>query len=163
MSFAYLASTPGLNHNHSLLAVPAGWVVSMAPLWWAVGKANSVAPGTYKNANPKESWENLDSADISATLKRQLRRAVDANNNNHTNLPLFAAGLAAANAAHVDSGSLHLYSAGFLLSRIGYNLAYVLIEEEKYSWARTILYWSGVYASLGLFVKAAVQYRKLPW
>ncbi|WVF71196.1 hypothetical protein IAT40_005996 [Kwoniella sp. CBS 6097] len=163
MSFAYLASTPGLNHNYSLLAVPAGWVVSMAPLWWAVGTANSAAPGTYNNANPKESWDKLESANISATLKRQVRRAVDANNNNHTNLPLFAAGLAAANAAHVDSRSLHLLSAGFLLSRIAYTLAYIFIEEEKYSWSRSVLYWTGAWSSLGLFIKAAIQYKKLPW
>ena len=28
MSFAYLASNPGLNHNYSLYAVPAGWVIA---------------------------------------------------------------------------------------------------------------------------------------
>ncbi|OCF74381.1 hypothetical protein I204_04752 [Kwoniella mangroviensis CBS 8886] len=146
MSYAYLASTPGLKFNYSLFSVPAGWVVGMAPLWYAIGAANSAAPGTYQNA-----------------LRRRIKRAVAANNNTHVNLPLFAAGLAAANASHVDSASLHLYSAGFLISRVAYNLAYILIEDESYSWFRSIFYWSGVGSCFALYIKAALKYKSLPW
>ncbi|WWC94502.1 hypothetical protein V866_001348 [Kwoniella sp. B9012] len=163
MSYAYLASTPGLKFNYSLFSVPAGWVVGMAPLWYAIGAANSAAPGTYQNANPGESWNNLDSAPLSQQLRGRIKRAVAANNNTHVNLPLFAAGLAAANASHVDSASLHLYSAGFLVSRVAYNLAYILIEEESYSWFRSIFYWTGVGSCFALYVKAALKYKSLPW
>ncbi|WWD03274.1 hypothetical protein V865_001325 [Kwoniella europaea PYCC6329] len=158
MSYAYLASAPGLKFNYSLFSVPAGWVVGLV-----FSAANSAAPGTYQNANPGESWNNLDSAPISQQLKRRIKRAVAANNNTHVNLPLFAAGLAAANASHVDSASLHLYSAGFLVSRVAYNLAYILIEEESYSWFRSIFYWTGVGSCLTLYVKAALKYKSLPW
>ncbi|WVW84217.1 hypothetical protein I302_106247 [Kwoniella bestiolae CBS 10118] len=163
MSYAYLASTPGLKFNYSLFAVPAGWVIGMAPLWWAVGAANSAAPGTYDNANPGDSWNNLDSAPISPQLRKRLRRAIAANVNTHVNLPLFAAGLAAANASHVDSSSLHLYSAGFLLSRIAYNLAYIFIEDDTTAYIRSALYWGGVGSCMALYVKAALKYKALPW
>ncbi|WWC69947.1 uncharacterized protein I206_103891 [Kwoniella pini CBS 10737] len=163
MSYAYLASTPGLKFNYSLFSVPAGWVVAMSPLWWAIGAANSAAPGTYQNANPGESWSKLDTAPVPQQLKKRIKRAVAANNNNHVNLPLFAAGLAAANASHVDSSSLHLYSTGFLLSRVAYNLCYVLIEDESKSWFRTIFYWTGVGSCFALYIKAALQYRSMPW
>ncbi|WVR06825.1 hypothetical protein IAU60_003861 [Kwoniella sp. DSM 27419] len=163
MSFSYLASTPGLQFNYSLFSVPVGWAVAMSPLWWAIGRVSAEAPGTYDNSNPKESWEKLDQAKLSPQLKRRVRRAVDANNNGHTNLPLFAAGLAAANAAHVDSFSLHASSAVFLLSRAAYNFAYVLIEDEKLSFIRTIFYWTGVGSCFALFIQAANQYKKLPW
>ncbi|WWC89053.1 uncharacterized protein L201_003971 [Kwoniella dendrophila CBS 6074] len=163
MSYAYLASTPGLKFNYSLFSVPAGWVVAMSPLWWAIGTANSASPGTYNNANPGDSWNNLESAPISSQLRKRIKRAVAANNNTHVNLPLFAAGLVAANASHVDSFSLHLYSTTFLLSRIAYNLAYVLIEDDAKSYIRTLLYFGGLGSTLALYVKAALKYKALPW
>ncbi|WWC61921.1 uncharacterized protein I303_104507 [Kwoniella dejecticola CBS 10117] len=163
MSYAYLASTPGLKFNYSLFSVPAGWAVAMAPLWWAIGAANLTAPGTYQNAHPGESWAKLDDAEIPRPLKGRIKRAVAANNNTHVNLPLFAAGLAAANASHVDSASLHLYSAGFLLSRVAYNLSYILIEDEAKSWLRSIFYWTGVGSCFALYIKAALKYKSLPW
>ncbi|WRT66614.1 uncharacterized protein IL334_003573 [Kwoniella shivajii] len=163
MSYSYLASTPGLKFNYSLFSVPIGWAVGMAPLWWSISKANSAAPGTYDNANPGDSWSKLDSAPISSQDKRRIRRAVAANNNTHVNLPLFAAGLAAANAAHVDSSSLHLYSAGFLISRVAYTLSYIFIEDDQTSYIRSICYLGGIGSCFALYIKAALKYKNIPW
>ncbi|RSH88994.1 hypothetical protein EHS25_002656 [Saitozyma podzolica] len=163
MSFAYLASTPGLKYNYSLLAAPAGWVVGMAPLWWAIGAANTAAPGSYNNAMPKESWKNLDNKLSDTTLRARVKRAVAANDNTHTNLAWFSAALVAGNAAHVDSTSLHLCAAGWILSRVGYTFAYILIEDRRWSFLRSLFYWFGVSSCMTLFVKAANQWKKLPW
>jgi hypothetical protein len=37
----------------------------------------------------------------------------------------------AGNAAHVDSTSLHLCAAGWILSRVGYTFAYILVEDRE--------------------------------
>merc|ERR1711974_463620 len=93
--------------NYSFYALPVGWLVSQAPLFWAISAANKASPGTYDNANPKESWANLDKRGLDKTLARRVGRAVAANNNGHTNLSLFAAAIVAANAAHVPVKKIH--------------------------------------------------------
>ncbi|WVQ99661.1 hypothetical protein IAU59_006800 [Kwoniella sp. CBS 9459] len=162
MSFAQLASTLGLQYNYSLWSIPAVWVVGQVPLWWAIYAANTTSKGAYNNANPKDSWERLKTnKDIPPQLRGQITRAIAADNNTHTNLPLFAAALGTAHAARVDTSSLHFYALMFLGSRIAYSFAYVLIEKRKYSPLRSFLYSVGVYATMALFVKASWQFNKL--
>lgn len=50
MSFNNFASSAGLQRNLSLYAVPAGWVIGTAPLWWAIAKTESASPGAFNNA-----------------------------------------------------------------------------------------------------------------
>ncbi|WRT66613.1 uncharacterized protein IL334_003572 [Kwoniella shivajii] len=163
MSYAYLASTPGLQYNYSLYAIPVGWLVGMVPLWWAAPAAQKYARGSFDNANPKDSWQNMDAAAIPLKIKGRIKRANAAQNNTHVNLPLFAASLVAANAAHVDSSSLHLYSAIWVLSRIAYTLAYIFIEDRKKSAIRSALFGVGVISCFALIIKAAQKYSALPW
>ncbi|WVQ67364.1 uncharacterized protein L199_005560 [Kwoniella botswanensis] len=163
MSYAYLASTPGLQYNYSLYAIPVGWVVAMVPLWWAAPIANRASRGTYDNANPKDSWANIDSKPIPQQLKGRIKRAIAAENNTHTNLPLFAAALVAANAAHVDSSSLHFHASLWVVSRIAYTLAYIFIEDRKKSFIRSSLFGVGIYSCFALIIKAAKKYSAVPW
>lgn len=102
MSFSNLGSHTGLQRNYSLYAAPAGWVLAMAPLWYAIAKTESASPGAYNNAVypvqsrdllrigtdkcsqlPLESWKNLDKKGIEPQLYRRIIRAVAANNNGH--------------------------------------------------------------------------------
>lgn len=50
MSFSNFGSHTGLQRNYSLYAAPAGWVLAMAPLWWAIAKTEFASPGAYNNA-----------------------------------------------------------------------------------------------------------------
>ncbi|WWC69948.1 uncharacterized protein I206_103892 [Kwoniella pini CBS 10737] len=163
MSFAYLTATPGLSYNYSLYAIPAGWLIAMVPLWWAAPIANKVSKGSYDNANPKDSWANIDSKPIPLQLKGRIKRAIAAENNTHTNLPLFAAALVAANAAHVDTSSLHFYAGLWLISRIAYTFAYIFIEDRKKSAIRSALFGVGVLSVFALVIKAANKYSSVPW
>nr|XP_018263024.1 uncharacterized protein I303_04514 [Kwoniella dejecticola CBS 10117]OBR85182.1 hypothetical protein I303_04514 [Kwoniella dejecticola CBS 10117] len=144
----------------------------MAPLWWAAPIANKAAKGSYDNAmlkgmrslqNPKDSWANIDSKPIPLELKGRVKRAIAAENNTHTNLPLFAAALVAANAAHVDASSLHFYAGLWVISRIAYTFAYILIEDRKKSAIRSALFGVGVLAVFGLVFSAAKKYSAVPW
>ncbi|WWC61922.1 uncharacterized protein I303_104508 [Kwoniella dejecticola CBS 10117] len=163
MPYASLVSTPGLSYNYSLYAIPVGWIIAMAPLWWAAPIANKAAKGSYDNANPKDSWANIDSKPIPLELKGRVKRAIAAENNTHTNLPLFAAALVAANAAHVDASSLHFYAGLWVISRIAYTFAYILIEDRKKSAIRSALFGVGVLAVFGLVFSAAKKYSAVPW
>ncbi|WWC89081.1 uncharacterized protein L201_003999 [Kwoniella dendrophila CBS 6074] len=163
MSYAYLAATPGLQYNYSLYAIPIGWVIGMVPLWWAAPIANKYSKGSYDNANPKDSWANIDSKPIPLQIKGRIKRAIAAENNTHTNLPLFAAALVAANAAHVDVGSLHFHASVWIISRIAYTFAYIYIENRKASAIRSALFGVGVLSCFALIIKAANKYSSMPW
>ncbi|ORY26143.1 hypothetical protein BCR39DRAFT_270191 [Naematelia encephala] len=134
----------------------------MAPLVWAVNTTNTAAPGAYDNSMPRDSWKSLKGK-IPDKLYGRVTRAVAANDNSHVNLSLFAAALAAANAAHVDSTSLHICSATYLVSRVAYNLAYVFIDDEKYASLRSGTFWIGAITCGVLFFKAADKMKSLPW
>ncbi|CAD6588249.1 MAG: hypothetical protein TREMPRED_005015 [Tremellales sp. Tagirdzhanova-0007] len=153
---------PGLKFNYSLYAAPAAWVIAMSPLWWATAVSSQASPGAYNNAMPKESWENLKGK-VDDKLYGRVTRAIAANINSHTGLPFFAAGLVAGNVAHLDSSTLHYCAASYLISRITYNLAYILIEDPTWSFLRSALYWSGIVSTCTLFVKAADRWKSLPW
>ncbi|WVO15189.1 hypothetical protein L204_102836 [Cryptococcus depauperatus] len=155
--------TPGLKHNYSLYAIPTGWLIGMAPLWWAIFQTNKTSPGVYSNAKPKESWTRLHEAGLSPKLYGRITRAIAANDNTHTNLALFAACLVAANAAHVHRDTLHACVATWIGSRIAYTLAYVMIEEDKCSWIRSGLYFTGIFSCFTLVVKAADRFKSLTW
>ncbi|WWD17032.1 hypothetical protein CI109_101469 [Kwoniella shandongensis] len=163
MSYASLSSTPGLNYNYSLYAVPVGWLIGMVPLWWAIGQAKSESPSSFNNANPQDSWANLKNTKIAPRLRGRIQRAVAANNNTHVNLPLFAASLVAANVAHVPAKVLHIAAAGWLISRVIYTFAYILIEDPKLALFRSLTYFAGVISCLALFVSAAGKYASVPW
>ncbi|WVQ79987.1 hypothetical protein IAT38_002088 [Cryptococcus sp. DSM 104549] len=163
MSHSYLSVAPGLTYNYSLYAVPAGWLIGMVPLWWAVAVSKKHSRKGYSNANPGESWKTLKEAALPPKIYGRVTRAVAANNNTHINFPLFVACLGVANAAHVSANVLHACTTTWLLARVAYNFAYILIEDDKKSAIRSLLYFTGVLSCLTLAINAAQKYSSVPW
>ncbi|EIW65903.1 hypothetical protein TREMEDRAFT_65988 [Tremella mesenterica DSM 1558] len=50
----------------------------MSPLWYAIYKSNTLSPGSYNNAMPKDSWTTLKDK-----VPSKIVRAVAANENSH--------------------------------------------------------------------------------
>ena len=77
-----------------------------------------------------------------------------ASTNGFETLGFFAAGVAAANYAGVDSQTLNTLSVGYVLARIAFIVAYVGIRNRRLSWARSVLWNVASLASVLLWVKA---------
>ncbi|WVR06824.1 hypothetical protein IAU60_003860 [Kwoniella sp. DSM 27419] len=166
MSYAQAANgilRSDTGYNYSLWSIPCGWVIGQVPLWWSIWTVQILTKGRgYNNACPKDSWESIkDNKDIPIKVRGRIQRAIAADINTHINLPLWAAAIGIASIARVPTSTLHRYSVIFLLARIAYNFAYILIERRVYSPVRSFLYGVGAYVSLALFVKAGNQLNKL--
>lgn len=85
--------------NYSFYAIPAMWVVSIAPHIWAVNTYDSErAPGTpsWNNADPQSTRSNLKVGKLAPAMEGRIARAEQAQNNGFVNLPLFAAAIVGA-------------------------------------------------------------------
>ncbi|RXK39874.1 hypothetical protein M231_02808 [Tremella mesenterica] len=163
MSYTKLTSPGlGLGYNYSLYSVPVAWILAMSPLWYAIYKSNTLSPGSYNNAMPKDSWTTLKDK-VPSKECGKIVRAVAANENSHINLPFFASALVIGNIVHLDRTTLHLGAATYLVSRVAYTLSYILGENRRSSLLRSGFYWTGVISCLTLFVKSANRLSRIPW
>lgn len=82
--------------NYSFYAIPAMWVASIAPHFWAVQTYDAErAPGTpsWNNADPQSTRSNLKAGKLAPAIEGRIARAEQAQNNGFINLPLFAAAI----------------------------------------------------------------------
>ncbi|KAG7539632.1 hypothetical protein FFLO_03431 [Filobasidium floriforme] len=145
--------------NYSPWALPAMWLVSISPHFLAVGLFDSYrAKGTPKwnNASPRQQWtnEHFKSAKISKTAQDMILRAEGAQSNGFENLAFFAVAQLAGNVAKLPASTLNTFAASYLLSRLAYNAAYILITDDTASKLRSILYLTGVFLNSSMFIKA---------
>lgn len=81
-------------HNLSLYAIPAGWVLAIAPHFYAAALYNKErAPGTgeWDNSFPRRNISNVKDGKLSPYMQDRYLRAEAAQQNAFENLPLFAA------------------------------------------------------------------------
>lgn len=50
---------------------------------------------------------------------------------------------------------MNRYTAIHCASRIAYNICYLTIRSRKYSFLRTVVFWSSVYPAMAIFCRAA--------
>ncbi len=100
--------------NYSLYAIPAAWVLSIAPHFYAVSLANKVSK--FDNTNPRHAAVDL-AAKMSKEQLATFERAEAAQQNGFENLPFFAAAVLAGNLAGLGSATLNHLSAIYLASR----------------------------------------------
>ncbi|KAF1355452.1 hypothetical protein BDV97DRAFT_387509 [Delphinella strobiligena] len=150
------ASLFDLTRNFSYYTVPAVWVLSIAPHFYAA----KLAGNKFDNRNPRGLKEVL-AADqtLDQSTKGRIIRAESAQQNGFENIGLYAAAVVAANHAGVDNWTLNALSGGYVFSRLAYNLIYVNNETEALANARSVSFLSGIGIIFTLFIKAGNAVR----
>jgi uncharacterized MAPEG superfamily protein len=91
-------------------------------------------------------------------LRRRLQRAEACCSNGFEGLPLFAAAVTAANAAHLPAKTLNAMSVGYLAIRLVYTWVYIWgVQNAKLAPVRTLVWSTGCGLIMGLFVMAGLQ------
>ncbi|QIW97491.1 hypothetical protein AMS68_003009 [Peltaster fructicola] len=109
-----------LTRNYSLYSIPVAWVLSIAPHFYAasLGKFDNKNPRTYTK-------ESSGDQSIDKATKATIIRAEGAQQNGFENIGLFAAAVVIGNVAKLENSTLNTLSAGYLASRVAYNLLYI--------------------------------------
>ncbi|KAF1363320.1 hypothetical protein EJ07DRAFT_163193 [Lizonia empirigonia] len=138
-----------LPRNFSLYAIPAAWVLSIAPHFYAasLGKFDNKNPRTY--TRDTEGDQTIDKA-----TKATIIRAEGAQQNGFENLGLFAAAVVIGNVAKLDNSTLNTLSAAYLASRVAYNGLYIAGTTDMMSNLRSVSFLTGVGIIWTFFIKS---------
>ncbi|KAK0753472.1 hypothetical protein B0T18DRAFT_434226 [Schizothecium vesticola] len=141
-----------LEQNLSFYTVPAAFALVMVPHAYGV----ALAGRNYDLANPRATEENaLKDARITKPTLQRIKRARAATANGFETLALFAAGVVAANSAHVGLGELNRLTLGYLAARTAYNFSYIVLQDNaRLAVFRSVSWISSLYCIFSLFVKA---------
>ncbi|RSH86755.1 uncharacterized protein EHS24_005027 [Apiotrichum porosum] len=122
--------------NFSFYAIPAAWVLAIAPHFYAVGLLNlkhgADKPG-FDFSNPKKSRERIGLTGLNAEQQGQYLRAEQANDNGFLGLPFFACAILAGNLARLPAHQLNSAAAFYLGTRVAFNLLYVFGNNSSFS------------------------------
>ncbi|QDS76246.1 hypothetical protein FKW77_001055 [Venturia effusa] len=150
------ANILGLTRNFSFYTIPAAWVLSIAPHFYAA----SLGGKKFDNRNPRTYIPSLASDQtFDQTTKNTIIRAEGAQQNGFENLGIFAAAVLAGNYAKLDNETLNWLSMGYLGSRVVYNFLYINNTSDVMANARTVSFLSGIGIIFTLFVKSGNAIR----
>ncbi|KAF2639816.1 hypothetical protein P280DRAFT_470430 [Massarina eburnea CBS 473.64] len=146
-------------YNPSILAVPAYYILSLAPHTYALTVATQGKISTWDNRNPR-------SSDLKTKVKERLdaetfakyERAEACHANGMENLPLFTAAIILGNMAGLKKdgwGGLAGFAGTFLAVRVAYTAVYLNHTTQGPTWARSALYFAGVGTCFRILFKAA--------
>lgn len=104
--------------------------------------------GLDHNSSPREDVEKygpamVSSGKISQKTLNMIKRWGFAHNNAIENYPLFMGGVLLGTVAGVETGKLNGLMALYTVARLGYAVAYVMIEGDVTSQVRGLLWWTG--------------------
>jgi uncharacterized MAPEG superfamily protein len=108
--------------------------------------------GLDHNVNPREDLDRAEAAVAKGKITRQqlngLRRREAAHANSIENFPVYIAAILSAYLAGVSTATLNGLSLWFTLSRIVYGIAYINTESYKFSFIRSLCWWSGNFSCI---------------
>ncbi|KZM23748.1 uncharacterized protein EKO05_0005682 [Ascochyta rabiei] len=138
-----------LPRNFSLYAIPAAWILSIAPHFYAasLGKFDNKNPRTYTRET--ESDQSIDKA-----TKAKIIRAEGAQQNGFENIGLFAAAVVIGNVAKLDNSTLNTLAGAYLASRVAYNGLYIAGTTDMLSNLRSVSFLTGVGIIFTFFIKS---------
>jgi uncharacterized MAPEG superfamily protein len=104
--------------------------------------------GISTNRAPRQDVQNYSSRflDEGRITKRQLERLgrwEAAQQNGVENFPLLVASVMFVLVGRKDEGTVLGLGLGYLGTRIGYSIAYILTEGERWSYVRSVFWWVG--------------------
>ena len=141
--------------NYSFYAIPASFILILAPQLYASSIVRNTKNVRRDNANPRgETYaqslkKNLPKEDFS-----RFERARAAHFNGYESFPLFAAAVICGNMAKIDPSTLNTMTGLFLVLRTVYNIAYIQTTTQQWSVLRTGVWISSVLCCLVLLSKA---------
>ncbi|KAF3048517.1 hypothetical protein E8E11_005482 [Didymella keratinophila] len=140
--------------NFSLYTIPAAWILSIAPHFYAasLGKFDNKNPRTY--TRDTEGDQSIDKA-----TKAKIIRAEGAQQNGFENLGLFAAAVVIGNVAKLPNETLNALSVGYLASRVAYNALYIGGTTDTLSNLRSVSFLTGVGIIFTFFIKSGNALR----
>ncbi|KAK4986987.1 hypothetical protein LTR66_004824 [Elasticomyces elasticus] len=155
-----MASLFDSTRNFSLYTIPAAWVVALAPHVYAAQIFEARSSKAFDATAPRSFTTKVqqDPA-LDAATKGRIIRAEGAQQNGFENLGLFAAAVAAGNAAGLDHWWLNALSGAYVMSRIAYTLIYVNNESKGLAQVRSVVFLSGVGVVWTLFIMAGNKLR----
>ena len=146
--------------NLSLYTIPAAWMLSIAPQWYANKLYQKASSQKFDLKQPRSMTKIIaDSQSLDSTTKARLFRAQSAHQNGFENVGLFAAAVVAGNVAHLDNIWLNTLSVGYVVSRVVYNLIYINNTTDALASIRTLVFSTGMSMIMTLFVMAANELR----
>lgn len=148
--------------NISFYTIPVAWVVAFMPRIYAITtyaaatkkdtKAISLQPRDFVKITEAE--QGLDNR-----TKQRIIRGEAAMTNGFENLGMFAAAVAAGNAAGLSASTLNGISIAYLVSRVVYNHIYIFNDLVP-SQVRTVTFLSGVGMCWALFIQAGNRMKR---
>ncbi|KAF2706873.1 hypothetical protein K504DRAFT_459298 [Pleomassaria siparia CBS 279.74] len=146
-------------YNPSIVAIPAYYILSVAPHSYALSVATQGKPLSWDNRNPR-------STDMKAKLKERLpkdtyalyERAEACHANGMENLPLFAAAVILGNMGALQKDGLAGmtgFAATFLAVRVAYTASYLTTSTNGPTFLRSGLWIAGFSMCFRIIFKAA--------
>ncbi|PNP54161.1 hypothetical protein THARTR1_05368 [Trichoderma harzianum] len=128
-----------LSKNYSFFTVPAAFVLCMLPGAFA----NALAGKSFDPANPRQTRATVLADDKLDKIQQQrIMRAQSAQENGFETVGLYASGVLAANYAGVNVRMLNLLTIGYLVSRVAYIFAYVVLCQNRKLAPLRSLFWA---------------------
>lgn len=138
-------------HNVSLYTIPAAWLLCILPHFYAI----SLAGKSFDNRSPRTLAETLkNDQTLDSATKATILRAEGAQQNGFENLGLYAAAIVAGNAANLPPSTLSSFSLFYVASRAAYDVLYINNRQIWMANLRGVVFFGGVGACLGLFIKS---------
>ncbi|KAI0123905.1 hypothetical protein BJ170DRAFT_640990 [Xylariales sp. AK1849] len=138
--------------NFTFYTVPAAFVLLFIPKLYsfAVG-GKYLDPASPKKYQPAI----LDADDLDHKIKCRILRAESAFANGLETIAFYAAAVASINAVKVDSKTANILSLVYLVTRVMYNIVYVILQDNP-RWApvRTTTWFAGIGIIFAMFTLA---------
>lgn len=146
--------------NYSLYTIPAAWGLSLVPHLYAAHLYQKATSRTFDNRHPRSLTKIVaEDQSIDSTTKGRIIRAEGAQQNGFENVGLFAAAVVAGNMARLDNSWLNILSAGYVLSRLIYNVIYINNTTASLAMVRSTVFTGGAGMIIALYIMAGNNLR----
>ncbi|KAK4541184.1 hypothetical protein LTR36_008258 [Oleoguttula mirabilis] len=148
--------------NISLYTIPIAWIVAIMPRFYALSTYTAATNKSNKPIalQPRDfSKIAADEQGLDNKTRQRIIRAEAAQANGFENLGLFAAAVAAGNAAGLEASTLNGVAIAYIVSRVVYNHVYIY-NDLLPSQARTATFFVGVGCCMALFVQAGNKTKR---
>lgn len=151
------------NYSLSLLSIPAYHLVSLLPHFVSINIATGGDTKRWRNANSRgQSHVKEIHTRLSPAQHARFERARAAHTNAQEGFPLFIAAVLAGNLVALAKGQAAGEALGvdtiairMLLARLAYTVLYLVINDDKVAYLRTLVWGFGIQQSWKLLIGAA--------
>lgn len=99
--------------------------------------------------------ELVKSGKITQKQLERVKRMEAAHANSVEHFPFMIGSVLLMLLAKMPASTINTFGAVYTLARIAYAVAYAMVETEKYSWLRTICWWTSNITCINAIVKSA--------